>query len=79
MKTSTRSSKIKPAREILALNLRVLRAKKDLSQEVLALQAGINKNYVSQIESAQRAVSVDILDKIATSLQIPVADLLKDE
>ena len=79
MKPSARPSKIKSAREILALNLRVLRAKRDLSQEVLAFQAGINKNYVSQIESAKRAVSVDILDKIARSLQIPVADLLKDE
>ena len=43
------------------------------------MESTVNKNYISQIESATRAVSVDIMDKLARALEIPVAALLSDD
>ena len=78
MKKTNKAAKSKDARELLALNLRLLRVRNDITQEQLAMEAGINASYISQIESASRAVSIDILDKLARALKIPVATLLVD-
>lgn len=65
------------ARQLLASNLRQARTKLDWSQEQLAAEAGISQTYVSQMESAQRRVSIDILDRLALALGIELADLLR--
>jgi transcriptional regulator with XRE-family HTH domain len=52
-------------RAIVARNLRVLRKQKGLSQEELAFQAGINRNYVGQIEREEKSPTVDMIEKIA--------------
>lgn len=65
------------ARQLLASNLRQERTKLDWSQEQLAAEAGISQTYVSQMESAQRRVSIDILDRLALALGIELADLLR--
>ena len=57
-------------RQIVARNLRVLRKRKGLSQEELAFQAGINRNYVGQIEREEKSPTVDILEKLARPLEI---------
>jgi len=79
VKKTKNFAKSRSARELLALNLRLLRVRRDITQEQLAVDAGVNKNYISQIESAGRAVSVDIIDKLARALDVPVAALLIDE
>jgi transcriptional regulator with XRE-family HTH domain len=78
VKKTIRPEKQRTARELLALNVRLLRVKRDLTQEQLAADADVNKNYVSQLESGTRAVSVDILDKLARAFDIPVAELLSE-
>jgi DNA-binding XRE family transcriptional regulator len=78
MKKVFKPAKQKTARQLVALNLRLLRVKRDVTQEQLALEANVNKNYISQIETGTRAVSVDILDKLALAFGIPVAELLHD-
>jgi transcriptional regulator with XRE-family HTH domain len=57
-------------RAIVARNLRVLRKQKGLSQEELAHQAGINRNYVGQIEREEKSPTVDMIEKLATALDI---------
>ena len=57
-------------RQIVARNLRILRKQKGLSQEELAFQAGINRNYVGQIEREEKSPTVDVIEKIAGSLNI---------
>ena len=52
----------------MARNLRVLRRLKGLSQEELAFQAGINRNYVWQIEREEKSPTIDILEKLAVAL-----------
>ena len=53
-----------PLRDILAKNMRRLRATKKLSQEALAYESGVNRIYLSAVERAERNVSID---KLASS------------
>jgi transcriptional regulator with XRE-family HTH domain len=57
-------------RQIVARNLSILRKQKGLSQEELAFQAGINRNYVGQIERKEKSPTVDMIEKLATALDI---------
>lgn len=54
----------------MARNLRVLRKQKGLSQEELAFQAGINRNYVGQIEREEKSPTVDMIEKLARPLDV---------
>jgi transcriptional regulator with XRE-family HTH domain len=63
-------------RQALAVNVRNLRLGKRWTQNVLARHAGISATYLSQIESAKRAVSVDVLEQLATSLDVDAALLI---
>lgn len=65
------------ARQLLAANLRQERTRLAWSQEELAAEAGISQTYVSQMESGQRRVSIDILDRLALALGIELAELLR--
>lgn len=64
------------ARRRLSKNLRWLRLEKSLSQEQLALEAGVDRTYVSQIERADSNPSLLVLSKLATKLEVDVQDLL---
>ena len=63
-------------RQIVARNLRVLRKQKGLSREELAFQAGINRNYVGQIEREEKSPTVDMIEKLANTLDIDPVNLL---
>ena len=41
-----------------------------MSQEELADRADINRNYVGMLEREEHAVTVDILEKLATVLEV---------
>jgi transcriptional regulator with XRE-family HTH domain len=57
-------------RAIVARNLRILRKQKGLSQEELAFQAGINRNYVGQIEREEKSPTIDVIEKLSVSLGV---------
>jgi len=40
-----------------------------MSQEALAMAAGIDRSYVSLLETERYAASLDMLDKLATALK----------
>jgi transcriptional regulator with XRE-family HTH domain len=63
-------------RAIVARNLRILRKQKGLTQEELAFQAGINRNYVGQIEREEKSPTVDVIEKLSGSLGVSPATLL---
>ena len=63
-------------RQIVARNLRILRKQKGLSQEELAFHAGINRNYVGQIEREEKSPTVDMIEKLANTLDIDPVNLL---
>jgi len=63
-------------RELVAWNIRRLRVAKDISQERLANEAGVDRTYVSRLERKMENPSVGILDKIAEALGAHVSELL---
>lgn len=63
-------------REIFATNLRRLRKRRQLSQEALAHEAGIDRTYVSALERQQYSASLDMLELLAVPLGVQVHQLL---
>lgn len=61
----------------LGMRIRYLRKKKNLSQLELSLEAGINKNYISDLERGTRNPSLEILDKIAVALDVNLSTLFQ--
>ena len=74
----TQTHEPRPTRDILARNLRRIRAERHLSQEVLADLAGLHRTYVSSVERSERNVSLDNIEKLARALDIDVADLMRE-
>ncbi len=64
------------ARAIIGWNLRRLRVEQGLSQERLALTAGIDRAYVGRVERGSENVTVTVLEALARALIVPVATLL---
>ncbi len=68
-----------PLRQLLAKRLRRLRLARGWSQEVLAELCGLHRTYISDIEQGQRNIGLDNVERLARTLEIPVAELLKEE
>jgi transcriptional regulator with XRE-family HTH domain len=68
-----------PLRDVLAKNMRRLRAIRGLSQETLAHDSGINRTYLSGVERSERNVSIDNIARIAKGLQVDPWKLLKGD
>jgi len=66
----------KDAREILALNIKSLRAERGWSQEDLALEAELHRTFVAHVEMGRRNISLDNIQKIAGALGVSVGELL---
>jgi transcriptional regulator with XRE-family HTH domain len=64
-------------REVVGRNLRRLRRSRRLSQEELADQAGINRNYVGMLEREENAATVDMLEKLADVLDVDPIEFFK--
>ena len=57
-------------------NVRRLRQAMGLSQESLALRAGVDRSYLGSVERGQRNISLGGIAAIARALDVPAADLL---
>ncbi len=60
----------------LGIVLKSLRKQRKLSQEKLAHEAGIERNYVSLLELGRSSASIKMLFKIAVVLNISVSELI---
>lgn len=56
--------------------LRELRAERGMSQEAVALEAGLNRGYYSGVERGVRNVSLANIVKIAGALGCPASEVL---
>ena len=61
-------------RELVAWNIRRLRVVRDISAEVLAADAGIDRAYMSEIERGLANPTVDMLERIAEVLGVELAE-----
>lgn len=61
----------------LSENVRLLRGRRGLSQERLALEAGVDRTLVSKIERTIANPTLEVLTKLAAVLEVPVVRLLK--
>lgn len=60
-------------RALVAWNLRKLRTERGISQEKLAADTGMDRAYVSELERGKGNASVDLLDRLAGVLDVPLA------
>lgn len=64
-------------RRVVAANVRRLRKADGLSQEAFADVCGLHRTYVGAIERAERNVSIDNIERMASALRIAGWELLK--
>ena len=57
--------------------IRQLRHEREISQEELALRAGIQRSYLGGIERGERNPSLANIVKIATTLNVPPSEILR--
>ena len=59
----------------MAWNLRRVRVAAGISQERLAADAGVDRAYLGGLERQTENPTVDLLDRVASTLQVPLAEL----
>ena len=62
------------ARELVAWNLRRLRVGRGLAQDALAVDAAIDRTYVSRLERNQENPTVAVLERIAKALGTEIVE-----
>lgn len=58
-------------------NIRNLRLARGMSQEKLALRAGMNTSYLGQVERGEKSPTIVSLEKIAHALGIEIKELFE--
>ncbi len=64
-------------RRLVGSNIRRLRLERDMSQEELAFEAGINRAYLSTVENGKRNISIDNIVAIANAMRVDARELLR--
>jgi XRE family aerobic/anaerobic benzoate catabolism transcriptional regulator len=59
--------------------VREARARRGMTRKILARDSGVSERYLAQLESGRGNASVLVLSQIAQALNLPVADLLREE
>lgn len=65
------------AQKQLGMRIKFLRNQRKWSQEDLALESGINKNYICDLENGRRNPSLKVLEKICLAFGITLVELFK--
>ncbi|MDE2111797.1 MAG: helix-turn-helix transcriptional regulator [Alphaproteobacteria bacterium] len=65
------------AQILVARNIRRLRVARGLSQEALAVDAGIDRTYVSRLERELENPTVAVLEKLAITLTVEISELFE--
>jgi transcriptional regulator with XRE-family HTH domain len=64
------------SREVFARNLRRARRLKDVTQESLALDAGVPRAYVSRVERGTINISIDNAEALSRAIGVPLHELV---
>lgn len=63
------------ARNLIARNVRALRAARGMTQEDLAGAAEIDRSYISEIENERFSVSADMVEKLANVFGVEIFEM----
>jgi transcriptional regulator with XRE-family HTH domain len=63
--------------ERLAKRIKALRKERGMSQEALAVKAGISRGYLARLETRRQDPTVGVVEKLARALRVKLADLIK--
>lgn len=66
------------ARDLLAANLKRLRAERGWSQEQLAHEAGLHRTFIAHVERKMRNISIDNIERLAVALGVSPSLLLAE-
>lgn len=61
----------------LGMRIRYLRSLRKWSQEDLALEADVNRNYICDLENGRRNPSLEILERISDAFGITLSELFR--
>ena len=64
--------------KLISRNVKALRERTGLSQQQLAQKAGVTARYISHVENEAPNVTVDVVEKLATGLNVSTAEILRD-
>ena len=70
---------MKDVRCRLGERIRFLRKELKLSQEALALKAGLDRTYVASIENGTRNVSILNIERLASALNVSLVEFFSTE
>ena len=62
----------------LGANIRALRLKRKMSQDVFAERSGLHRAHVGEIERGESNVTIQTLKIIADTLRVRIRDLVRD-
>ena len=65
------------SRLLLGKRIRSLRKIRNLSQEQLAEKADISSKYLGEIERGRSNITIDIMEKLSTALEIDMVDFFE--
>lgn len=66
-----------PRRRAIGEHMRAARLHANLTQEAVALRAGIDRPSIVEIEAGRRNATIDTLLRIADAIGIPLAELVR--
>lgn len=66
------------ANQKVAWNLRRLRVGQGIAQETLAVDASVDRTYISRLERNLENPTVAVLERLAQALQVPIAELFSE-
>jgi len=64
--------------DAVAVNVRAARKAAGLSQEELALEADVDRTYISQVERGKRNITIVVLARLARAMRTTAAELLNE-
>lgn len=66
-------------RSVFAENLKRVRAQRKLSQESLALKAGVERTYIGLLERKKNSPTIDMVERLAKVLKVRPDELLRPQ
>ena len=70
---------MKDINQIVSDNIRKYRLEKNLTQESLALESGLHRAYIGQVERNEKSIGLTNLQKIALTLKVDIREFLDDK